>query len=236
MSIWDTVNSGFELGTKTGRRLRDRRAFREGGLTAVEQAAGGAGDLETMEGVRGMQRREREFTDERTAAAYQRMEQIAPWARNVVRATRNMDPGRARVFLEQNRQRFLDFGFTDEQIRAGIEGLSSADPAQRQEWQTQIESAFTQHQDPSWSLVGDQAIGLDNQGHIFVGDQLPEGVNPAGRYATPEEVTQAGYRQGTVVWIAPNEPPRVIQQPTMYRPRSGDGLSYPDDGYDYEGE
>lgn len=235
MSVWDNFSDGLEIGDDIGRGIRDRRAFQEGGLPAVEREAGRTGDLQQMENVRGMQRRQRTFENDQTRQAYENFERVAPRARNIIRATRNMDPQRAGAFLQQNRRFFEDAGFSPEQVDAGIAGLTSANPTERQQWAEQLDAAFGQYQDPNWRLVGNQVVGIDQQsGNVQMGGRLPEGVTAAGRYATPDEIAQAGYRPGTVVWIAPGEPPRVIQAPSAARPAAGAG-AYEDDGYDYIG-
>lgn len=236
VNVWDNFGQGLRIGDNMGDQVRDARAYRDGGLDGVAEAAGRTGSLETMEGARGMQRRQRVFEDDQRNQAYQRMETIAPWARNAIRATRTMDPARARAFLTQNQQRFLDFGFTPEQVQAGIAGLTSDNAEERAQWQQQLDAAFTQHQDPNWQLVqtpqGQQAAAIDPEGQIQLGGVIPGGG--AGRYATDEELAAQGYAPGSVVWIAPGQPPRVLQRPT--RGRSGQGAEYyEDDGYDYEG-
>jgi hypothetical protein len=231
--VWDSFNRQLEVGDGIGRQIRNQRAYNDGGLTAVEQAAGQVGDMAGMEDTREMQRRQTRFQDERTQNAYERMNQIAPRARNIVRATRNMDPQRAGAFLQQNRRFFEDWGFQPEQVDAGIAGLTNADPTVRQQWVEQLDAAFRQHEDPNWQLVGNQVVGVDQQsGDIQLGGRLPDSVGAGGRYATPDEVAQAGYRPGSVVWITPGEPPRVIQAPNAGSSPNAPG-QYPDDGYDY---
>lgn len=234
--VWATFNQQLEVGDGIGRRIRDRRAFQEGGLDAVAEAAGNVGDLEGYETARTMQRRERTFEDERMQNAYQRMNQIGPRARNIIRATRNMDPQRAGAFLQQNRRFFEDWGFQPEQVDAGIAGLTSADPAERQQWIEQLDAAFRQHEDPNWQLVGNQAVAVDPQsGDIQLGGRVPDSVGAGGRYLSPDESAQAGYRPGSVVWVSPGAPPRVIQAPNAGRAGGAGAGQYDDDGYDYVG-
>lgn len=233
MSIWDEFSNGMEIGERMGSSIRNGRAFRDGGLDAVAQSAGEVGDMQGYETARTMQRTERRFEDETTQNAYQRMNQIGPRARNIIRATRNMDPQRAGAFLQQNRRFFEDWGFQPEQVDAGIAGLTSADPAERQQWVEQLDAAFRQHEDPNWQLVGNQAVAVDQQsGDIQLGGRVPDSVGAGGRYLSPDEIAQAGYRPGSVVWVAPGETPRVIQAPNAGRAPNAPG-QYPDDGYDY---
>lgn len=177
-NVWESFGQGLELGDNIGGQIRNSRAFQQGGLDAVGEAAGQTGDLETMETARGMQRRQRQFQDDTTQRAYERMGQIAPWARNVIRATRNMDPQRAGAMLSRPdiQQRFVDWGFTPEQIQAGVAGLTNEDPAVRAQWADELESAFTQHENPEWSVsefTGD-IFGVDpNTGERVDGGQAP---------------------------------------------------------------
>lgn len=217
---WNNALQSYDVGRQHRQDREYGEAFQSGGYEGVEQAAGNMGDMRTAMGAR-------RFQDDQRQQAYERMQTIAPWARNAIRATRNMDPQRAAAFLQQNQQRFLDFGFTPEQVAAGIAGLSSADPNERAQWQQELDAAFTQHENPDWQLVGNQAAAIDPaSGEIQLGGRIPEELGAGGRYATPDEVSQAGYRPGTVVWLTPGEPPRVIQQPSAAR--SAAGASYPD--------
>ena len=77
-----------------------------------------------------------------------------------------------------------------------------------------------------------RAIGVGQDGFIQQGPNAIPGAGGAGRYATPDEVAQAGYRPGSVVWLVPGQPPRVVQAPNAGRSPTDPG-SYPDDGYDY---
>lgn len=154
-NIWDSFEQGMGIGDNMGRQIRDSRAYQDGGYGAVEEQAARTGDFESAEAGQTMARRRRVFQDEERQAAYERMETVAPWARNVVRAATGLastDPARARAFLENNQQRFLDFGLTPEHVQAGIAGLTDPDPAVREQWRTQIDAAFTQHQNPEWQI------------------------------------------------------------------------------------
>jgi len=196
--VWGSFNQGYGIGSEMGATDRNARAYRDGGLTVVADAAGRTGDLPTMMATR-------RFQDDQTQAAYQRMETIAPWALNVVRATRSMDPARARAFLQQNSQRFLDFGFSPEQLQAGIDGLTSEDPATRDQWQQQLGTAFSQHRDPNWQIM-DYATGeiggVDpNTGDYVQGGNAPANAGQEWRAMTPEELQQAGAPAGTMADI-----------------------------------
>jgi len=186
--VWGSFWQGARIGEHYGETRRNRDAYRDGGMDAVEQAAGNAGDLEGVEQVRTMQRAQRRFEDDERQQAYERMNTIAPWARNVIRATRNMDPQRADAFLQQNEQRFLDFGFTPDQVAAARRGLSSADPNERAQWQQELDSAFTQHENPDWQLVGSTYVAPTPEGQPLIGGTLPEDVNTyEWRRLTPED-------------------------------------------------
>jgi hypothetical protein len=239
--VWDSFNRQLEVGDGIGRQIRNQRAYNDGGLSAVEEAAGQAGDMAGMEDTREMQRRQRRFQDDERNRAYERMETLAPWARNVLRATRNQDPARARAFLERPdiRQRFIDFGFDEQQVASGIEGLTSADPAIRQQWVEQLDAAFRQHEDPNWQIMNSetgQIGGIDPaSGQYVEGGRAPAGVGREWRLATPEELQAAGAPPGTIMDInVQNGERRVRRNPPAGRSAAGGG-QYEDDGYDYEG-
>lgn len=233
---WDAFSQGMDIGedmraSANRRRIGDAYTEAEAqqpgsGLGAVERTAYGQGDLQT-----GM--RTRNFQDDQRQGAYERMQTIAPWARNVLRAARTRDPESARSFLEQNQQRFIDFGIPAQNVASGIARLTDPDPQVREQAYTEFEAAFRQHEDPNWQLVGNQAVAVDQQsGDIQLGGRVPDSVGAGGRYLSPDEIAQAGYRPGSVVWVAPGEPPRVIQAPNAGRSPNAPG-QYPDDGYDY---
>lgn len=195
---WNNALQSYDVGRQHRADRENAEAWGDGGAGAygrVAQAAGARGDLQTATQAR-------RFQDDERQRAYERMETIAPWARNAVRATRNMDPQRARMFLEQNAQRFLDFGFSPEQVQAGIAGLTSENPEERTQWADTLDQAFQQHQNPNWQLavvptedgqgVEQRAIAIDqNNGAI----QRGEGSMPV----PPGEVQSFGsgglYRQ-----------------------------------------
>src|SRR5690606_23036501 len=62
--VWRAFSGGLDIGDNLGGQIRNANAFREGGLDAVAEAAGQVGDLQTMEGARGMVRRQRQFEDD----------------------------------------------------------------------------------------------------------------------------------------------------------------------------
>lgn len=228
IDVWGSFDQGYGIGDAHRRRRQYGDAYEEGGLDAVEQSAASWGDLEMAEYTRGMARRQRQFEDDERNNAYQRMETIAPWARNVLRASRNMEPARARAFLSQNQQRFIDFGFTPEQVQAGIEGLTSADQAARDEWYAQLDAAFTQHQNPEWQLavvptedgqgVEQRPVALGPNGEILRG----EGSMPVA----PGEVESFG--SGGLYRNNPNAPGgyEVLREPRSVAGGGGQGGGY----------
>ncbi len=143
---WNNALQSYDVGREHRADRENAQAFQDGGYDAVEQAAGRRGDLRTATQMR-------RFQDEERQQAYEHMQTVAPWARNVIRATRTMQPEQARGFLQQNAQRFLDFGLSPEQVSAGIAGLTDADPTVRQEWANTLDQAFSQHEDPEWRLA-----------------------------------------------------------------------------------
>lgn len=232
--VWGSFWQGAEIGEHYGETARNRRGFRDNGLEGVEQEAGRAGDLAGMERARTMQRTQRRFETDEQQQAFEWFEQNAPYARNVLRRARAIqDPQQRGAFLTGQRQRFQSLGFQPEQIDEAIAALTNPETAE--EAFASYDAAFTQHENPDWQLVGNQAAAIDPaSGEIQLGGRIPEELGAGGRYATPDEVARAGYRPGSVVWIAPGEPPRVIQAPSAARGGAGAG-GYADDGYDYEG-
>lgn len=239
---WNNALQSYDVGREHRADRENAQAFQTGGYGAVEQAAGNRGDMQTAMTTR-------RFQDDERNRGYQAMEQIAPWARNLVRSTRNRSPEQSRPLLEQNAQRFVDFltaGGADEetarrQVQAGIAGLTDPNPEVRAQWADTLDQAFQQHQDPNWEIktmptegggYEQRAIGVGADGFIQQGPNAIPGAGAAGRYATPDEVSQAGYRPGSVVWLVPGQPPRVVQAPNAGRSPTDPG-SYPDDGYDY---
>lgn len=203
-SFW----SGERQGERLGGAIRDGRAYRNGGLDNVEEQAFRTGDMET-----GMATRR--FQDSRTQQAYNWFEQNAPYARNVLRAARNIqDPQRRQQFLQGQRQRFEGMGFKPDQIDGAIAQLINPETAEQAF--TEMDSAFSQHRDPNWQLVqtanGRQAASTDPEtGHITMGDNTIPGSG-AGRYLTPEELAAHGYTSDTVVWQDENGTPHVQQR------------------------
>lgn len=241
--VWGAVARGRELGEADGQRIRDRRygrVYNQGGYGAVEKEAASSGDWQGADVAATMGERQRRFSDEGTIRAYRRMQEIAPWARNVLRAARGMDPQRRAAFLARPdvRQRFLDFGFSEEQLTAGIQMVLNPDEAAADQAFQELESAFTQHENPEWSLqqVGGsyQALAIDpSSGDIREGGRI-EGA-PRVRPITPEERAQLGIPDNVAAQV--NEATGEVD--VIHRPpqgRAGSGGYYPDDGYDYPGE
>ncbi len=175
---WNQALQSYDIGREHRADRENAEAFQTGGYGAVEQTAGARGDLRTAMTTR-------RFQDDQRQQAYERMETIAPWARNAVRATRNMDPQRARMFLEQNQQRFLDFGFTPEQVAAGIAGLTSENPEERTQWADTLDQAFSQHQNPDWQLATvptEDGQGLEQR---FIAPDVSTGAVQRGEGSIP---------------------------------------------------
>lgn len=216
---WNNALQSYDIGREHRADRENAQAFQEGGYDAVEQTAGRRGDLRTAMTTR-------RFQDDQRQQAYERMETIAPWARNAIRATRNMDPQRARMFLEQNSQRFLDFGFTPEQVQAGIAGLTSENPEERTQWVETLDQAFQQHQNPDWQLatvptedgqgVEQRTIAIDpNNGGI----QRGEGSLPVPRGEIQSFGSGGLYREN------PNAPNgiEIIREPRSVAAGGGGG-------------
>ena len=212
----DTLDRGIQQGERLGNSARDARAYRSGGYQGMEDAAASTGDREGATYAQGMRQRARQFQDQETQQAYQRMQTIAPWARNVIKGAvtlANTDPERARSFLQQNQQRFLDFGFSQDQVNNAITQLTSPDPTARQQFAQELDQAFTQHQDPNWSIRGNHIVGVDPaSGSYVAGGTLPDNMS-AVRYYTPDEVAAAGFAPHTVIYEDANGTPHVAQQP-----------------------
>lgn len=219
MDTWDSFWQGVEGGQALGNDARNSRAYQEGGLDAVYEQAGRAGDFGSMTQVR----RQRQFQDDERQRAYERMEKIAPWARNVVRAASAMEPERARVFLSQPqiRQRFMDFGLPEQAIEAGIAGLTNADPAVRQQWREQLDAGFSQYTNPDWQINA-------QTGQIYAADPATGDSIMGGRVQLPPgEVHSFGsgglYRNNPQ---APNGV-EIIREPRAAT-TSRRGADYPD--------
>ena len=222
---WNNALESYDVGRQHRADRENADAFSEGGYDAVEQAAGNRGDLQTATATR-------RFQDQRQQQAFEWFQSNAPFARNALRRARVLPPEQRGSFLSAPhvRQRFEQMGFQPDQIDAAVQGLSGPEAEQ---WFANLDAAFRQHEDPNWQLVGNQAVAVDQQsGDIQLGGRVPDSVGAGGRYATAEEVAQAGYRPGSVVWVAPGAPPRVIQAPNAGRAPNAPG-QYPDDGYDY---
>lgn len=205
---WNNALQSYDIGREHRADRENAQAFQDGGYDAVEQMAGRRGDLRTAMTTR-------RFQDDQRQQAYERMEKIAPWARNVVRTTRNMDPQRARMFLEQNQQRFLDFGFTPEQVQAGIAGLTSENPEERTQWAETLDQAFQQHQNPNWHLATvptEDGQGVEQRGVAFGPDG--EILRGEGSIPVPRGEIQS-FGSGGLYRENPNNPQgyEVLREP-----------------------
>jgi len=174
----DAFQQGRAIGQDMGREVRNARAYQDGGYGAVEEQAARTGDLEGANTGARMAAQRRRFADDERQAAYERMETIAPWARNVVTSAAgiaNRDPERARAFLGQHQQRFIDFGLPPEHVQAGIAGLTDPDPAVRQQWVEQLQAAFTQHTNPEWEInpLTGRAQATSPDGTFIEGAEAP---------------------------------------------------------------
>lgn len=150
---WNQALESYGVGREHRADRENASAFQSGGLDAVADTAGRRGDLQGMEAARTMTRRQRQFEDDQRQNAYERMETIAPRARGLIRASRNMPPEQARQFIGGYANMFTDFGFTPEQVQAGIAGLTSENPEERTQWADTLDQAFQQHQNPEWRLA-----------------------------------------------------------------------------------
>lgn len=231
---WNNALASYDVGREHRAHRENAEAWGDGGQGAygrVAQAAGARGDLATAAAAR-------RFEDDERQGAYERMQQIAPFARNVLRRTRTIeDPEQARAFLTQPfvMQRFQDWGLSPEQLQAGIAGLTDPDPNVRQQWFENLDAAFQQHENPEWQLMGRTAVAIQPDGQFMVGGTLPENIT-AGEWrpATPEEMQSLP--PGTQWDINVQTGERRLR----YRPNAprtnGYGGQYPDDGYDYEAD
>jgi len=226
---WNNALQSYDVGREHRADRENAQAFQDGGYDAVEQAAGRRGDLRTATQMR-------RFQDEERQQAYEHMQTVAPWARNVIRATRTMQPDQARGFLQQNAQRFLDFGLSPEQVSAGIAGLTDADPTVRQEWANTLDQAFSQHEDPEWRLdpASGQIWGVDSRGQYVEGGQGPAGLGREWRSATPEELRAAGAPAGTIMDVnIQSGERRVRRNPPAGRSAQGGSPQLPQ-GFQWE--
>lgn len=215
---WNDALASYDTGRAHRADRENADAFANGGYDAVEQAAGRRGDLQTATSVR-------RFQDQRHEQAFQWFTQNAPYARNVLRAARNIqDPQQRATFLQNQRGRFESMGFQPAQVDQAIAALTNPDTAEQAF--TEYDAAFTQHEDPNWQLVqtdqGQQAAAIDQTtGDVQLGGVVPG--TTGGHVATPEEAAARGYQPGTVVWITPGAADRVLQSP-HYAP-AGRGYS-----------
>lgn len=221
IDVWGAFGGGAALGERYGRQSRNARAYRQGAANATGDAAiqggigamaaesGRVGDAASLYEAQGMQQRNRRFENEELQHRYDRMEQIAPWARKIVTAATRMPPEQARAFLSRPevRQRFADWGFEESQIDAGVEALSSPDQHAREAFAAELESAFSQHQSPEFGVTNERTgeIGAINQedGSYVRGAGNAPPAEPQWRIdgTTPYRVTPGGVverGQGTI--------------------------------------
>lgn len=237
-SFSDSFDQGEQTGERLGASTRDARAFRSGGYQGMETAAGRTGDREGATYAQGMRQRQRTFDDQQQQHVYDMLEKVRPWILPVIRRSQALaqtDPNQARQFLTnpQFTQRLRDIGLTDDNINAGIAGLSDPDPQVRARTADNLTAEFTQYQDPNWTIRGSNVIGINQgDGSIVQGGTLPQGSNV--QLWTPEEVAAQHLPAGTAGYTDPTTGlPHIIQQPHY---QSGHfGGTYPDDGYDYHG-
>ena len=240
--VWGSFGQGYDMGRGHRRNRRLGEGFQEGGLEGAERAALEMGDPEAANYVGEMRRRERRFANEETAAAYERMNMIAPRAQGVLRRARALaDQGNldgARQWLENQRRPFEDWGVSPEQVDQAIASLTSPDANARAQAFENITAAFSQHENPEWDVmqIGGEyrAVAVDPAtGDIRQGGSI-EGA-PRVRPITPEERAQLGIPDNVAAQV--NEATGEVD--VIHRPpqgRAGSGGYYPDDGYDYPGE
>ena len=235
MGAWDAFWSGAQMGEHYGDMRRNREAFQDGGYDGVERAAANVGDMQTAMSTR-------RFQDDQHQQAFQWFEQNAPYARNVLRRARAIqDPQHRGAFLQSQRQRFEGMGVQPDQIDGALHALTNPETAE--EAFASYDAAFTQHQDPNWEIktmptegggYEQRAIGVGPDGFIQQGPNAIPGAGGAGRYATPDEIAQAGYRPGSVVWLVPGQPPRVVQAPNAGRAGASDAAPSLPSGFQWE--
>lgn len=234
---WNNALQSYDVGREHRADRENAQAFQTGGYGAVEQAAGNRGDMQTAMTTR-------RFQDDDRQRAYDRMETIAPRARGLIRAARNManqNPEQARQFLGGYANMFTDFGFTPEQVQAGIAGLTSENPEERTQWADTLDQAFQQHQDPNWEIktmptagggYEQRAIGVGQDGFIQQGPNAIAGAGSGFRPITEQERQQYNIPASVPaqVEIATGRVHTMLGRPAQGRAGAG---QYPDDGYDY---
>lgn len=224
--VWGSFGQGYDMGRSHRRNRRLGEGFQEGGLEGAERAALEMGDPEAANYVGEMRRRERRFANEETAAAYERMNMIAPRAQNVLRRARVLADGGdlegARQWLENQRRPFEDWGVSPEQVDQAIASLVSPDANARAQAFENITAAFSQHENPEWDVmqIGGEyrAVAVDPAtGDIRQGGSI-EGA-PRVRPITPEERAMYGI---------PDNVPAQVDESTgrvgiLYSPNAANG-------------
>lgn len=181
--VFDAFDAGQEWGEREGGQIRNARAYRQGGHAAVADAAGRAGDTEAMDAARlrtrqyvALKQSQRQFADETTQRAYERLETIRPYAVGAIRRARDLPVERRAEFLNlpHVRRYFEDWGIAPEQYDSAVEQI--ANPETSDQALTAYEGAFTQHQQPDWQVseqTGDIYAIDPNTGQPQAGGQVP---------------------------------------------------------------
>ena len=229
---WNNALQSYDVGRQHRADRENAQAFQTGGYGAVEQAAGNRGDMQTAMTTR-------RFQDDRMQNAYQRMEQIRPLALGALDRVGQLPVEQRLQFLNQPhiRQRFIDWGITPEQYDQASQQI--ANPETGAEALASYRAAFTQHEDPNWTLqtipaqgggYEQRAIGVGPDGMI---QQGPNAIASAGgfRPITDQEREQYGIPAGVPaqVDVATGRVHTMLGRPAQGQ----SGGSYPDDGYDY---
>lgn len=228
---WNNALQSYDVGRQHRADRENAQAFQAGGYGAVEQAAGNRGDMQTAMTTR-------RFQDQQHEQAFQWFEQNAPYARNVLRRARAIqDPQQRGAFLQSQRQRFEGMGFQPDQIESAIGALTNPETAEQAF--ASYDAAFSQHEDPNWTLqtipaqgggYEQRAIGVGPDGMI---QQGPNAIASAGgfRPITDQEREQYGIPAGVPaqVDVATGRVHTMLGRPAQGQ----SGGSYPDDGYDY---
>lgn len=189
------VDRAGERGARFAGQIRDRRAYRRAGQnfnldSASDVLAGGQGQAPVDESARiravASDRASRGDFEGRAdlvnqlnvetnqglnqaRARTQNVTDIGPFAVNIIRGTSGMEPERRRRVLEANRQRFIDAGFTPEQVEAGFAGLTGPEAAQ---WEQEIIRGFTQ---------APEAQVSEQTGDIFTIDPVTQAPQVTGQ-------------------------------------------------------
>lgn len=189
------AEGGYRLGQEFGTQRRNAQGYRDNGMQGVEDAAGRAGDLETVDAARTMTRQQRQFEDDERQNGYEMMERIAPLARATLRRARQLDPSQRAAFLNTPhiRSRFEDWGIPAEDYDQAIAALSNAESAEQTF--ADLESAFTQHQNPEWQLNSGtgQVYAVDpSSGQVQEGGRVEVAPDWQTNGARPYRVTPEG--------------------------------------------